>query len=158
VSPSAPDALASPAAEATCGIADFGAEALRLVNARRAAGADCGAGGTFPPAPPVQWNDRLAAAAAGHALDMAEHDYFEHVGLDGRTVGQRVSAEGYNWHTVGENIAAGQRAIAQVVDGWIDSDSHCVNMMDPEFREIGMACAADAGSTYGRYWVLDLAR
>jgi uncharacterized protein YkwD len=155
--PATPGTFAPPSVEATCGIEGFRAETLRLVNARRAAGADCGAGGRFGPAPAVLWNDRLAAAAAGHAQDMAEQDYFAHEGRDGRGAAQRVSAEGYDWRTVGENIAAGQRSIAQVVDGWIDSDSHCVNMMDPDFREIGMACAANAGSTYGRYWVLDLA-
>ena len=145
------------AAPATCDISDFRAETLRLINARRAAGADCGTGGRFGPAAAVQWDERLEAAAAGHALDMAENDYFDHQSRDGATVPQRVSGEGYAWTTVGENIAAGQRSIAQVVDGWMDSDSHCVNMMDPRFRDIGMACASDAGSTYGRYWVLDLA-
>jgi uncharacterized protein YkwD len=152
----APVPAPSPAA-ATCGIADFRAETLRLLNARRAAGANCRTGGTFGPAPAVQWNERIEAAAAGHALDMAEHDYFEHEGRDGANVPQRVSAEGYNWSTVGENIAAGQQTIPQVIDGWMASDSHCVNMMDPRFRDIGMACASNADSTYGRYWVLDLA-
>ena len=105
----------------------------------------------------MRWDDRLAAAAAAHAQDMAENDYFEHESPEGSTPAQRVSAQGYDWRTVGENIAAGQRSVAEVVDGWMASDGHCANLMSPGFRDIGMACASDSGSRYGRYWVLDMA-
>jgi uncharacterized protein YkwD len=155
--PAPSPAPAAPAGQATCGLEAFQADALRLINDHRAAGASCGARGSFAPAPAVRWDERLAAAAAGHARDMAEHDYFQHEGREGGTPAQRVSAEGYDWRTVGENIAAGQRSVAEAVNGWMASDGHCANLMTAQFRDIGMACASNDGSTYRRYWVLDMA-
>ena len=156
--PAPPPAPApAPAAQATCGLADFQADALARINARRAAGANCGARGTFPAAPAVRWNDALAAAAAAHAKDMAERNYFDHVSPDGGTPADRVSAQGYDWRTVGENIAAGQRSVAEAVDGWVASDDHCANLMNVAIRDIGLACASNEASRYGRYWVLDMA-
>ena len=38
---------------------------------------------------------------------------------------------------IGENIAAGQRTPQDVVDGWIASDGHCANLMNPNFEELG---------------------
>ena len=150
-------APAASAAQLTCGFDAFQADTLRLVNAYRAAGASCRTRGSFPSAPAVRWDDRLTAAAAGHAQDMAENDYFAHESREGSTPAQRVSAEGYAWRTVGENIAAGQRSVSEVVDGWMASDGHCANLMSPAFRDIGMACASDSASRYGRYWVLEMA-
>jgi uncharacterized protein YkwD len=156
----APSAAPAPAPNAeplTCGFEAFQADTLRLINAHRAAGASCRTRGTFPAAAALRWDDRLAAAASGHAQDMAENDYFEHESREGSTPAQRVSAAGYAWRTVGENIAAGQRSVSEVVDGWMASDGHCANLMSPAFRDIGMACASDSSSRYNRYWVLDMA-
>jgi uncharacterized protein YkwD len=155
--PAPAPSVAPPTADIACGLADFEATALALVNRARTDGADCGVHGRFGPAPLLDWSDRLAAAAYGHSADMAARDYFGHEGQDGRTVGRRVSDEGYAWRAVGENIAGGPRSVAQVVDGWMASDGHCANMMNPAYRHMGLACAAAAASTYGRYWTLDLA-
>ena len=141
----------------TCGLADFQAEALRLINQRRAAGASCGARGEFAPTTALAWDTRLAQAAYGHARDMAEHENFSHTGSDGSTLGQRVSAAGYAWSAVGENIAAGTGSVSATIDGWMASDGHCANLMSPGYRHVGLACAAKSGSRYGRYWTLDLA-
>lgn len=160
----APAPAASPApnassgADITCGLADFQADALRLINARRAAGASCGARGSFPPASALAWNASITTAAYGHSLDMATRNYFSHTSADGRTLGTRVTATGYGWQAVGENIAAGYGTVAQVVDGWMASDGHCANLMGASFVHMGLACARQSGSAYGTYWTLDLAR
>ena len=80
---------------------------LALVNEARRRGASCGAQ-RFAAAAPLAWNDQLAAAALGHARDMAEHEYFDHADRRGRGVGQRAREIGYPWRAIGENIAAGQ--------------------------------------------------
>jgi uncharacterized protein YkwD len=144
------------AASESCGIADFAVIALERVNQRRAAGARCGSQGSFAPAAPLRWNALLAQAAAAHSADMAAQDYFSHTSLDGRSVAQRVDATGYVWSALGENIAAGYPSIDAVVDGWMGSDGHCANLMNPAFDEIGMACVA--GGSYRSYWTQDLAR
>jgi len=143
----------------TCGLGDFAAIALARINQLRAAGANCGSRGAFAPAAPLRWNQKLEQAAASHSADMAAKDYFSHTSADGRTLTDRIEATGYAWSSLGENIAAGQATVADVIDGWMGSDGHCANLMSPAFDETGLACAAGTtGSRYGRYWTQDLAR
>ena len=78
-------------------------------------------------------------------------DFFDHIGSDGSEVSDRVSATGYNWQTVGENIAWGYRDISSVFLGWRDSPGHCRNIMNANFQQMGSARAGD-------YWVQDFAR
>jgi len=104
----------------------------------------------------LTWNDALATATAGHSIDMATNNYFSHTSLSGATMVDRISSAGYAWSSLAENIAAGYDSIAAVMTGWMDSDDHCVNLMNPQLREIGMACAANDSTTYGTYWTMDL--
>ena len=155
--PTTAPAPAGGADNTSCGLANFRDETLRLVNARRSMGASCGDHGSFAPAGPLAWNDRLEQAAFGHSDDMATHDYFAHESQDGRTPADRVSAVGYAWSSIGENIAAGYPDVAAVFDGWMASPGHCANIMNAAFRELGMACADNAASQYGRYFTMELA-
>jgi uncharacterized protein YkwD len=129
---------------------------LQLVNEIRARGTRCGER-SFAPAPPVRLSGTLAGVALGHAADMAEHDYFEHQDLAGRSPAQRVRAVGYQEKLVGENIAYGPKSAEEVVQGWLDSPGHCENIMDPRFAEMGIAYAAGRASKRGLYWVQLLA-
>lgn len=159
--PSPPPPAPAPApasAGTTCGIANFEASILARVNQYRAAGASCRSAGTFGPAAALAWNTKLTQAAAGHSLDMASKNYFSHTSRDGRTFVDRINATGYAWSTIGENIAAGYSSVASVVDGWMASDGHCANLMNPNFRDVGMACAASSSSTYRTYWTMNLGR
>lgn len=130
---------------------------LQQVNAARVRGANCG-GQVFGPAQSVSWNAQLVSAASGHSLDMAENNYFDHRSLSGTRPAQRVQATGYKWKSVAENIAAGMFNTRTVVQGWMESPGHCVNIMDPKYNEIGVACIARPGTTYGEYWTMVLAR
>lgn len=155
----APSAPSPPVATATCGLPDFGASVMARVNQWRASGANCGSQGVFAAAAPLTWNNLLTQAAAGHSQDMATHDFFAHNSLDGRTLAQRIDAAGYSWSSIGENIAAGQTTVNQVVDGWISSPGHCANIMNPRFVDIGVACVPGSTSaSYRSYWTMDLAR
>ncbi len=40
---------------------------------------------------------------------------------------------------------------------WIDSPGHCANIMNPNYTEVGVACAQNAMSTYKQYWTMNLA-
>ncbi len=129
---------------------------LAAVNTRRRAGASCGAQGSFGPAPDLAWNAALTQAAVAHSDDMVSHNFFDHTGSDGSTLGSRATAAGYVWSALGENIAAGQGTVAEVVDGWMKSDGHCANLMNASYRDIGVACVAgNAGTTYRTYWTQD---
>ena len=129
---------------------------LQLINAVRAHGARCGAR-EFPAAPPVRLSDTLAQVALGHAADMANHDYFEHEDLSGRSPADRVRAVGYAEKLVGENIAYGPETTDEVVAGWLASPGHCENIMDPRFGEMGIAYAPGRGGKRGLFWVQLLA-
>ncbi len=155
---SAPGGGTSTGADVTCGLANFDADALRLINQYRAAGASCGSRGSFAPASALSAQAQLTRAAYGHSRDMADNNYFSHTSLDGRTPGTRVSAAGYSWSGVGENIAAGYGNVQAVVDGWMASDGHCANLMSASFTQYGLACARNDASTYRLYWTLNLAR
>lgn len=142
----------------TCGLANFQAELLQRVNAARAAGARCGARGTFAPTGPLQWHGVLVTAAAVHSQDMADHNFFSHTGSDNSSPSQRIGDAGYGWSLAAENIAAGYRTVQEVMDGWMTSDGHCANIMHPALRDVGVACVlAGANNTYRNYWTMDLA-
>jgi uncharacterized protein YkwD len=128
-----------------------GQEVLGLVNDARRTPRACGAR-RFGSAPPVRWNDRLAAAALAHSREMAQHNFFRHEGRDGSQVASRASRQGYPWRVVGENIAAGPGAPEQAVAGWLASPGHCANIMDPRFTEMGVAYATNPESRMTIYW------
>jgi uncharacterized protein YkwD len=131
---------------------------LQQVNAARARGYNCG-GQRFGSAQAVAWNNQLYSAASGHSRDMAENNYFSHNDRSGAQAEARVDRVGYKWTSVGENIAAGQQYTADtVVGGWLGSTAHCRNIMDADFNEIGVACIARPGTTYGSYWTMVLGR
>ena len=158
---SAPAAAPSPAptAGSTCGIADFAATALARINQLRAAGASCRTGGTFLPAAAVTWSPLLTQSAETHSQDMVAKNFFSHTGSSGSSLSDRVNATGYAWSGLGENIAAGYGSIDSVMNGWMASDSHCANLMNPAFNQVGLVCVpGTAATTYNNYWTLDLAR
>lgn len=130
--------------------------ALQLVNDVRARGARCG-NRSFGPAPPLRLSGALSEVAFGHAIDMANHNYFEHDDLLGHTPADRVRSLGYSEKLVGENIAYGPTTTDEVVEGWLRSPGHCENIMDPRFAEMGIAYAPGQGSRKGLYWVQVLA-
>ena len=54
---------------------------------------------------------------------------------------------------VGENIAAGQTSPDSVMKSWMNSQGHRENILNPEFKSIGIACYYVPNSTYKFYWV-----
>lgn len=147
---------ALPAAQ-TCGLSNFQQELMTRINQIRASSRTCGSL-TYAAAPPVAWHGKLFNAAAGHATDMASKNYFSHTSLDGRTFSQRITGAGYSWQAAGENIAAGQTTVAQVMNAWVNSPGHCANLMNKNFTEVGVSCARNDSTTYKYYWTMDLAR
>jgi uncharacterized protein YkwD len=138
-------------------MSNFQQDLLSRINQARATSRICGS--TFyKAAGAMSWNNRLTDAAASHAGDMAANDYFSHVSLDGRTFSQRISATGYLWNAVGENIAAGQRTPEEVMTAWLESPGHCENIMNPAYTEVGVACISNQASLYKVYWAMELGR
>jgi uncharacterized protein YkwD len=130
----------------------FEQEVLNEVNINRQRGAKCGSE-TFAPAQPLRLNAQLSQAAQGHAVDMATHDYFDHTSRDGRQMSARVTASGYKWSRVGENIAAGRSTAKGTVEQWMNSPGHCSNIMAPYYQELGVGYSHNPKARLGHFWV-----
>lgn len=99
---------------------------------------------------------RLRAAAGRYARLMVARDFFAHVSPDGSTLRRRAASAGYlraQPFALGEDIAAGSGALAApkaIVAAWMASAGHRRNVLDPDFRDVGVgvATATDATATY----------
>jgi serralysin len=92
-------------------------------------------------------NALLETAAIGHSSWMLAKNIFSHTGENGSTLGTRATAAGYQWSTVGENIAvwgtSGTLNLTSAIDshhrGLFLSAGHRTNLMHNTFTEIGLA-------------------
>lgn len=136
--------------EPLCGVKNFQQTMLKIFNEQRMKQEQCGIK-TVPPAGKLHLSKELSEAAAYHAIDMARNDFFEHTGSDGKEVSKRVDRTSYGeWDALGENIHFGSITPEGAVTGWMDSPGHCLNMMNPDFIDVGAACVS---SDKGMYWV-----
>lgn len=111
-------------------------------------------------------NQQLTLAGRHHSEDMAKNNAFQHETVRGSTYynsitqpspWDRMEAEGYNWNSAGENIAAGYNTALAVYVGWWKSTGHRVNMYRANHREIGNGHFEWPSSTYRHYYTMDLA-
>lgn len=109
--------------------------------------------------PAYSSNAQLQAAARDHSTDMACNAYFSHTGSDGSSVGDRVSAQGYSWSWVGENIYAGSSATPQsAFNWWMNSAPHRANLLNSNYVDIGIGYIYEPDSPYSGYFTAVFAR
>jgi uncharacterized protein YkwD len=148
-------ALAQPfAPPAPHDLGDISRRVLALTNEARSHSRRCGAA-PYAAAPPLASSATLAQVALAYARDMATWSYMDHTGHDGSTPAQRITRGGYRWSEVGENLASGVMTAEEVVAGWLASPEHCVNLMDPRFRQVGVAFAVNPHDRMGVYWAME---
>jgi uncharacterized protein (TIGR03437 family) len=146
-------ALAGPALAANePGLDDEEREFLRLINEYRAANS----------LGPLASSGVLAAAANFMSADMGAKNYFSHSEPPstqypiGRNPFERMADMGYAYNAYkGENIAAGYAAALTTFNQWKGSPSHNTNMLNANFKVIGIGRAYVASSTYKWYWTTD---
>lgn len=147
---------------ARCGAAPTAEEVLHRLNEARLRGVACQRAGAPTRAEPLQWNERLAAAAAAQSHDMAQLDHMSHRDSHDRALPERLAQTGYRFSAAAENVAVGYPSLDAVIDAWLHSESHCDNLMNAKVRELGLACVDAAGArgadsvAEGRYWTLIL--
>ncbi|MEV7545098.1 CAP domain-containing protein [Streptomyces sp. NPDC089915] len=117
------------------------AQVLALVNQERAQ-AGCVA---------VRANPPLASLAAAFSKDMAVRGFFDHTDPDGNTPWQRAQNAGISGMG-GENIARGQGDAKTVMESWMNSPGHRANILNCEFRTLGVGVYFGAG---GPWWTQD---
>ncbi|PIR89422.1 MAG: hypothetical protein COU07_00790 [Candidatus Harrisonbacteria bacterium CG10_big_fil_rev_8_21_14_0_10_40_38] len=88
----------------------------------------------------LEENQLLDLAAQSKVNDMFEKQYFEHVGPDGRDVSDWTHDAGYEYISIGENLALGNfEGDKDLVDAWLASPGHRENILNSGFTEIGVA-------------------
>ncbi|MGA2402234.1 MAG: CAP domain-containing protein [Syntrophobacteraceae bacterium] len=105
--------------------------------------------------PSLQYNDRLAATARGHALDMALRDYSSHDRRDGRKFYQCVFDNGYPVSKCGENIVVGLATPEEAFEGLMSSPGHRGNILDSDFMQVGVGHAVSPLSAFRHFWTQD---
>ncbi len=88
---------------------------------------------------PLAFNQLLLDAAENHSHWMLANDTFSHTGVNGSNPGNRVTAAGYSWSWVGENLAVSSTLnIDHQHNGLFASPGHRCNILHEQFREIGV--------------------
>ncbi|MYV77099.1 CAP domain-containing protein, partial [Streptomyces sp. SID1046] len=117
------------------------AAVVELVNQERAL-AGCG---------PVRANPPLATLAGAFSLDMATRGFFSHEDPEGNSPWDRATKAGIAG-LGGENIARGQGDAEAVMKAWMNSPDHKANILNCEFRTLGVGVHVAAG---GPWWTQD---
>ncbi len=111
---------------------------------------------------PLSWQEDLARAARYHAQDMALDEYMEHPTYD-RKNNRLVKVCGtfdriekfIKLPYLAENISAGKPTAKETVDGWMKSKGHRTNILNPNFKYLGVGYFYESNSFYKHYWVQD---
>ncbi|MEK7076641.1 MAG: CAP domain-containing protein [Patescibacteria group bacterium] len=89
---------------------------------------------------PIIAEKRLNDAASKKISDMIAKNYFAHVSPDGKGAGEWVGVAGYRYILIGENLAMGNfKDEEDLVTAWMASPGHRANILNPKFKEIGIA-------------------
>ncbi len=88
---------------------------------------------------PLALNQRLTKAAYDKAYNMFSKQYWAHFGPSGETPWQFILKAGYDYTYAGENLAKGFADARDVVDAWMASPSHRENILDRNFKDVGIA-------------------
>ncbi len=80
----------------------------------------------------------LNQAAYDKAQDMLVRQYFAHVGPDNKDLSTWLNKNEYKYSVAGENLAIGFASAEDVVIAWTKSKTHYSNLVDGDFKEIGV--------------------
>jgi uncharacterized protein YkwD len=138
-------------------LTEISRQVLALTNRARAQARRCGSTPHAATGPLVP-SAKLSQVALAYAREMARGQFMDHTGRDGSSPAQRISRSGYRWSEVGENLASGIMRPEEVIGGWLSSPEHCANLMDPLFREMGVAFAVNPHDARGVYWAMEFAK
>ncbi|KAJ1825341.1 hypothetical protein GGH91_001152 [Coemansia sp. RSA 2671] len=98
---------------------------------------------------PLVYHDSLMQSAQTHAQFEANYRVVAHADESGH-VGERLTALGYRWSMVAENVGAGTDSEADIVDAWTKSAGHLANMLHPDIRFMGVSVSSG-------FWAQDFA-
>ena len=104
----------------------------------------------------LQASIALTNASKWMSNDMATKNYFGHTDSTGRDSFTRMRSFGYTYNTwMGENLAAGYSDAANTFNQWKTSPSHNENMLNPNFKVLGIGRVVNTSAYYWFYWTTD---
>lgn len=98
--------------------------------------------------PEVKLDMDITAAANVRAREIKQS--FSHTRPDGSSFSTVLQQQGISYRGSGENIAWGQRTPEQVMEGWMNSEGHRANILNKNFKNIGVGFYQENGVNY---WV-----
>ena len=94
---------------------------------------------------PLRLSPSLSAAAREHTEQMAQEGFFAHASADGSAFWKRIQSfypsGTWSFWSVGENLLWSSPDVSPgtALQMWLASPEHRANLMDPRWREIGIA-------------------
>lgn len=99
----------------------------------------------------LNWNPNSALQAAAQLRAEEIVQNFSHTRPDGSSCFTVLKQYGLKYRNCGENIAYGTHlSPAGAMELWTNSPGHYKNMINPDFREVGLACYISGNNIY---WV-----
>jgi len=89
--------------------------------------------------PIVQEDSLLDKAAQEKAQDMLKNKYFDHFSPTGISPWYWIDKSGYDYYYAGENLAMNFLDSEEVINGWLNSPSHKENLLNKDYKDIGIA-------------------
>lgn len=93
-------------------------------------------------------DEKIEAAALVRAKETEVS--FSHTRPNGTSFSTALTEQGVSYRGSGENIAWGQRTPQEVMTGWMNSDGHRANILNPKFTKIGVGYYQNAAGR--NYW------
>ena len=90
---------------------------------------------------PLKWNERLAAVARAHSVNMLKQQSFSHNDPDGTTFAVRIKRAGIPWESSGENIAVYdtvQGAESAFMNEPRFQSNHRGNILNASYTDVGI--------------------
>lgn len=84
-------------------------------------------------------NEALNKAAQLKAQNMFSEGYWAHFAPSGKTPWDFILGSGYKFTFAGENLAKNFYNSEDVVEAWMSSKTHKENLLNPKYKEIGIA-------------------
>lgn len=101
--------------------------------------------------PALTLSEKLTSIANTKAKDMADKNYFSHESPTYGSPFDMLKHFGVSYSYAGENIAAGQKTAAEVMNSWMNSSGHRQNILNKNYTQLGVGF--HLGGQYGTEWV-----
>ncbi|MDQ3099546.1 MAG: CAP domain-containing protein [bacterium] len=104
----------------------------------------------------LQRNGPLTVAAQLKGSDMLAKGYWAHISPDGKEPWFWIAQAGYSYNRAGENLAKDFRDTISVTNAWMASPGHRANILNANYKEIGVAVVSGPFNGYDTVIVVQM--